>query len=99
MQCRVDGCGRDAQYKTAQLCQMHYFRIARLHRQRHRRCHRFRLHRGGDCLRSWRLGSHRRPHLDLQASDHRMVRMTLAEYVAQQWAILREYGLIKGEGE
>ncbi len=37
--------------------------------------------------------------LDLQASDYRMVRMTLAEYVAQQWAILRKYGLIKGEGE
>lgn len=29
MQCRVDGCGRDAQYKTAQLCQMHYFRMRR----------------------------------------------------------------------
>lgn len=29
MQCRVDGCERDAQYKTAQLCQMHYFRIWR----------------------------------------------------------------------
>lgn len=24
--------------------------------------------------------------------------MTLAEYIAQQWAILREYGLIKGKG-
>lgn len=23
--------------------------------------------------------------------------MTLAEYIAQQWEILREYGLIKGE--
>ena len=25
--------------------------------------------------------------------------MTLAEYIAQQWEILREYGLIKGEGK
>lgn len=29
MQCRVDGCGRAAQYKTAQLCQKHYFRVRR----------------------------------------------------------------------
>ena len=26
MQCKVDGCDRDAQYKAAQLCQRHYFR-------------------------------------------------------------------------
>jgi hypothetical protein len=26
MQCRVDGCGLDADYKAAQLCQKHYFR-------------------------------------------------------------------------
>lgn len=26
MQCKVDGCGREAHYKAAQLCQMHYFR-------------------------------------------------------------------------
>lgn len=29
MQCRVDGCERDAPYKTAQLCQKHYFRMRR----------------------------------------------------------------------
>lgn len=29
MQCRVDGCGRAAQYKAAQLCQKHYFRVRR----------------------------------------------------------------------
>ena len=27
--CCVDGCGRDAHYKEAQLCQLHYFRIRR----------------------------------------------------------------------
>lgn len=26
MQCKVEGCGRDSQYKAAQLCQKHYFR-------------------------------------------------------------------------
>lgn len=29
MKCKIDGCDRNAQYKTAQLCQMHYFRIRR----------------------------------------------------------------------
>lgn len=29
MQCCVDGCDRDAKYKTAKLCQMHYFRVWR----------------------------------------------------------------------
>ena len=29
MKCHVEGCGRDARYKTAQLCQKHYFRIRR----------------------------------------------------------------------
>jgi hypothetical protein len=29
MKCKVEGCGRDAQYKLAQLCQKHYFRIRR----------------------------------------------------------------------
>ena len=29
MQCRVDGCERDARYKAAQLCQKHYFRVRR----------------------------------------------------------------------
>ena len=29
MQCCVDDCGREATYKTAQLCQMHYFRVRR----------------------------------------------------------------------
>lgn len=29
MKCKIDGCGRDAQYKAAQLCQKHYFRIRR----------------------------------------------------------------------
>ncbi|PXX59503.1 Flagellar basal body rod protein [Pseudomonas sp. LAMO17WK12:I10] len=29
MQCSVENCGRAAMYKTAQLCQMHYFRVMR----------------------------------------------------------------------
>lgn len=29
MKCKVDGCGRDARYKSDQLCQKHYFRIRR----------------------------------------------------------------------
>lgn len=29
MQCSVEDCGREASYKAAQLCQMHYFRIRR----------------------------------------------------------------------
>ena len=29
MKCKIDGCDRDATYKAAQLCQMHYFRIRR----------------------------------------------------------------------
>jgi len=29
MKCRADGCERDAMYKSAQLCQMHYFRVMR----------------------------------------------------------------------
>lgn len=29
MQCHVEGCGRDAPYKSAQLCQKHYFRMRR----------------------------------------------------------------------
>lgn len=29
MDCKVDGCGREAHYKAAQLCQMHYFRVWR----------------------------------------------------------------------
>ncbi len=29
MKCKVDGCGRDAPYKAAQLCQKHYFRVWR----------------------------------------------------------------------
>ena len=29
MKCRADGCDRDAQYKSAQLCQKHYFRMWR----------------------------------------------------------------------
>jgi 5-methylcytosine-specific restriction endonuclease McrA len=29
MECKVDGCGRDAMYKEKQLCQMHYFRVMR----------------------------------------------------------------------
>ena len=29
MQCRVEGCERDARYKAAQLCQKHYFRVRR----------------------------------------------------------------------
>lgn len=29
MNCRVDGCQRDARYKAARLCQMHYFRKMR----------------------------------------------------------------------
>lgn len=29
MQCMVDGCDREARYKAAQLCQMHYFRLRR----------------------------------------------------------------------
>ncbi len=37
MQCKVEGCDREARYKAAELCQMHYFRIrrngdARLHK-------------------------------------------------------------------
>lgn len=30
----------------------------------------------------------------MPAHHHRLVLMTLAEYVAQQWALLREHGLI-----
>lgn len=29
MLCKVDGCGRDARYKAAELCQKHYFRQRR----------------------------------------------------------------------
>ena len=29
MKCRFDDCDRDAMYKSARLCQMHYFRIRR----------------------------------------------------------------------
>lgn len=29
MKCCVEGCERDAHYKAAQLCQMHYFRQRR----------------------------------------------------------------------
>ena len=29
MKCHIEGCDREAQYKTAQLCQKHYFRIRR----------------------------------------------------------------------
>lgn len=29
MQCKVDGCDREAHYKAAELCQMHYFRQRR----------------------------------------------------------------------
>lgn len=29
MQCKVDGCNRDAMYRGKQLCQMHYFRVMR----------------------------------------------------------------------
>lgn len=29
MKCHVENCGRDADYKAAQLCQMHYFRVRR----------------------------------------------------------------------
>lgn len=29
MNCRVDGCGREAAYKKARLCQKHYFRVRR----------------------------------------------------------------------
>lgn len=29
MKCHVEGCGRDARYKAAQLCQKHYFRVRR----------------------------------------------------------------------
>ena len=29
MQCKVEGCGKEARYKAACLCQMHYFRMRR----------------------------------------------------------------------
>ena len=29
MQCKIDGCGRDATYLKAQVCQKHYFRFMR----------------------------------------------------------------------
>ena len=29
MQCKIEGCGREARYKAACLCQMHYFRLRR----------------------------------------------------------------------
>ena len=50
-----------------------------------------RLHRGGDCLRSWRLEVIEGLIWIFQASDHRMVRDT-SRIVAQRWAILRSTG-------
>ena len=29
MKCKVEGCGRPADYKAAELCQKHYFRVRR----------------------------------------------------------------------
>ncbi|HBP0026012.1 TPA: hypothetical protein L5G20_006470 [Pseudomonas aeruginosa] len=42
-------------------------------------------------------GSGLHPRLRVQQASETC--MTLAEYIAQQWEILREYGLIKGEGK